>query len=735
MEDVPNKGTRGVGAFQPTRSVRTTECKMRDASDDIKIEFPLMNQTNSYRPDIDGLRAVAVAAVVTFHAFPSLLPAGFIGVDIFFVISGYLITAIIIKGLDSGSFSFTDFYARRIKRIFPALILVLVTCFVAGWYLLLPDEYKEFGKHLAGGAGFVSNFVLLTERGYFDLAAETKPLLHLWSLGIEEQFYFFWPLALWLAWSLRANVFTLTLVVCFLSFRWNLDQVAGDPTAVFYMPQTRVWELLIGSALSYVQIRYGKWYPALARVTDATVGRVLFAAPRRESGTLLGNLLSLIGFAMLSYGLWRITKETAFPGKAALAPSLGAACIIAGGPKALINRYILASKPLVWIGLISYPLYLWHWPLLVFPRVIEGAAVSVTFRVGLVFAAVVLAALTYQLLEKPIRRSSSWFKTPALAMSMAAVGVVGYATFFNEGWRGRPFVQESIAVNEQFGGPVWKYATNDACMKRYPIQGVEKFGWWFCSANSEKAPTLLLLGNSYANHLYPGMVHQKQIGQNDILSIGTCEIDVTWPASYLAHQTFHPCAGDRWYRQKQLIDGIVKNSGSIRYAIIDGLQRTQTPQTIGEILKKIDFLEQNNVHVIVFKPHLRHMDRDLKECFARPLKAPKEDCTISLDERKKLDDGFQPFLDELAKSHPRVKVFDQNDAICGPENCSFVIDGMPVFRDTYSHYTEFESNRVAELFATWAVTNAPGILEGGGAGSVPSLVSSGAGRASATTMR
>lgn len=166
-----------------------------------------------YRPDIDGLRAVAILFVVGFHAFPNWVHGGFIGVDIFFVISGYLISTIIIGSLERDSFSFVEFYIRRINRIFPALLLVLIACFSFGWYALLADEYKQLGKHIAGGAGFISNFLFWNESGYFDNAAETKPLLHLWSLGIEEQFYLAWPLLLWLVWKNKLNLLAVSLVV------------------------------------------------------------------------------------------------------------------------------------------------------------------------------------------------------------------------------------------------------------------------------------------------------------------------------------------------------------------------------------------------------------------------------------------------------------------------------------------------------------------------------------------
>ena len=160
-----------------------------------------------YRPDIDGLRAIAVLSVVGFHAFPSWVNGGFIGVDVFFVISGFLISGIIYENLDKGEFTFREFYARRIRRIFPALIVVMTACFAFGWFSLLADEYKQLGKHIAGGATFISNLLLWQESGYFDNSAETKPLLHLWSLGIEEQFYIIWPLLLWLTWKRKFKFF------------------------------------------------------------------------------------------------------------------------------------------------------------------------------------------------------------------------------------------------------------------------------------------------------------------------------------------------------------------------------------------------------------------------------------------------------------------------------------------------------------------------------------------------
>jgi len=194
-----------------------------------------------YRPDIDGLRALGVLLVVIFHAFPRTLPGGFAGVDIFFVVSGYLISTIIFENLEKGSFSFVEFYSRRIRRIFPALIVVLATGSILGWFVLLTDEYKRLGLHIVSGAGFVSNFVLWSEAGYFDGDAYTKPFLHLWSLGIEEQFYIVWPVLLGTVWQRKHHFLGITVSIAALSFVANLYLVHSNPVAAFYSPWSRFW--------------------------------------------------------------------------------------------------------------------------------------------------------------------------------------------------------------------------------------------------------------------------------------------------------------------------------------------------------------------------------------------------------------------------------------------------------------------------------------------------------------
>jgi peptidoglycan/LPS O-acetylase OafA/YrhL len=279
-----------------------------------------------YRADIDGLRAIAVLSVVCYHAFPGIFKGGFIGVDIFFVISGYLISSIIFKNLYNKTFSFREFYIRRIIRIFPALLLVLFFSIVVGWLTLLPGEYKQLGKHILGGAGFYSNFILWGESGYFDNIAETKPLLHLWSLGVEEQFYIIWPLLLILIFKFKFNKFFLIVVVATISFCINVYFLPKDPSGVFYLPFTRFWELLIGSLLAYI-LFYNKDSIFLEKLNQK----------------FFANIISLIGLMLISYGLYSISKVSPFPGYLAIYPTLGAMLIILTGHFSWIGKILLSS--------------------------------------------------------------------------------------------------------------------------------------------------------------------------------------------------------------------------------------------------------------------------------------------------------------------------------------------------------------------------------------------------------
>src|SRR5262249_46877365 len=309
-----------------------------------------------------------------------------------------------------------------------ALMLVLAACMALGWTALLTDESKQLGRHVASGAGFLSNFILWSESGYFDNASDTKPLLHLWSLGIEEQFYIFWPFLMWTMWKSRIHPVFAVGAVAVLSFALNVHNVASDPVGTFYSPVTRAWELAIGGVL------------ALARWPPKTVA--------------IRELQSITGIAALLIGLLTITKEQAFPGYWALLPTIGAALIISA-KGAWCNRVLLAQPVMVFIGLISYPLYLWHWPLLSFSRVLSGEPPKTALAVVLVAIAVGLSALTYRLVERPIRASRPLpVKAGALFLTALILGGSGYAVNAFGGLDDREVVRLNARMNTG-GGEGW----------------------------------------------------------------------------------------------------------------------------------------------------------------------------------------------------------------------------------------------------------------------------------------
>jgi peptidoglycan/LPS O-acetylase OafA/YrhL len=435
----------------------------------------------TYRADIDGLRAVAILSVVAFHAWPSILPSGFVGVDIFFVISGFLISSIIFKAVDQDSFSFKDFYSRRIKRIFPALGLVFVACLSMGWFALFADEYKMLGKHVASGSVFISNFTLLKESGYFDPAAELKPLLHLWSLGIEEQFYIVWPLLIYAAAKLRINLLVTTIFLAVLSFGLNIGRIDAHVVQTFYSPITRIWELMLGALLAYVTLYSSEQYRLITKK--------------------FANCIAIMGLVLIVMALFLLNDTKLFPGWWAALPTIGGVLLIAAGPSAWVNRKVLASHPLVFIGLISYPLYLWHWPLLSFLRIIESSDPSPFLVVIAVLVSVLLAWLTYFLVEKRIRHHSSSWIVIGLVIAVAISGCIGKVIQRKDGLPDRSSVAHYKKYDEQL---IREADTDDACLKHIQ-QGGEKILFDYCRASNLKSKKwIAIIGDSLAHVLFPG---------------------------------------------------------------------------------------------------------------------------------------------------------------------------------------------------------------------------------------
>ena len=477
-----------------------------------------------YRPDIDGLRAIAVISVVIFHAFPEYFPGGFVGVDVFFVISGYLISSIICNEFNTNSFSFAQFYSRRIKRIFPSLITVLATCYAIGWYFLLPIEFKSLGAHIAAGAGFFSNLLLSEESGYFDLASDTKPLLHLWSLGIEEQFYIIWPVFLYMSRKKTLNLLALTSMLILSSFTLNIITVKINKNQNFYWPTSRIWELLIGAQLTFVSKYIDNHSQNVitrkrSSVNISTVSKVL-----TDNSHILHIVTSTVGILLVTLPMYFLTKASVFPGWWALAPTLGTACLISTGPTAWINKNILSSRPLVGIGLISYPLYLWHWPLLVFMRMYIGDTTSVSAHILVMILSVVIAWITYVFIEKPFRFGLfTKAKFAFLCISMVIIGIIGYHTYRSNGlsYRLPPSIRNITYYNNTYMESFNTAYGGETCFLASRL-GRTKFD--ACVHNMEKSAStaVVLCGDSHAAHLLPGIIAAKPDFRITYLTAAEC---------------------------------------------------------------------------------------------------------------------------------------------------------------------------------------------------------------------
>lgn len=485
----------------------------------------------NYRREIDGLRALAVIPVILFHAGFGLFAGGYVGVDVFFVISGYLITGIVMADVDRGTFSLSDFYERRIRRILPALFLVVAVCTPLAYLLLLPSEMKEFSQSLIAVATFSSNVLFWSQSGYFEGAAELKPLLHTWSLSVEEQFYLFFPLILvatrtwgkrWVV-TLVATAGLASLVLA----EWG---ALNKPIAAFFLLPTRAWELLLG----------------------ALVALCLGRATHRQVPLGWSNLAAMIGLLAVAYAIYSFDAQTTFPGFHALVPTLGAALMIMGArPETLVGR-LLGHPAMVSIGLISYSTYLWHQPIFAFARHLGLEQADALPLIALAILSVVLGYLSWRYVETPIRHN----RTLSRKFIFLAAGV-GSLLMLLSGVSGHVmngFV-DRLKPEDRYLASISPGVQGEYVRKRFDALHHTSF--------SDQDPRLkvLVIGDSFAkdlvNAIHEGPLaeriqvstHQISVGCGNLYLSRSIESEVTNPQPVL-------CRQDDWYnspRVKELI--------------------------------------------------------------------------------------------------------------------------------------------------------------------------------------
>jgi peptidoglycan/LPS O-acetylase OafA/YrhL len=629
---------------------------------------PAADAHPAYRPDIDGLRAVAVLSVVLFHAFPAQLRGGFVGVDVFFIISGFLIGSILVKGMQQGSFSFADFYARRVRRIFPALSVVLLAVLAFGWFALFPDEFKKLGRHAFGGTAFISNFFLWHEVGYFDTAAETKPLLHLWSLGIEEQFYIFWPLLLALAWRLRWNMLAMALLLGAASFALNVWGVQRYASATFYSPASRAWELLLGASLAYMTVNQLRPFVGVRRPHG--VSQFDLEHQRLRHGA------SLLGLGLLAAALVLTTRERAFPGWWALLPTSGALLLIGAGPRAVVNRYLLSNRVLVWIGLVSYPLYLWHWPLLSYAQVIESGPPSATIRASAVAASLALAVATYWLVEKPLRGSTQGrAKVIVLSLLMAALGLGGIAIYRADGLPQRAAVLQNAAYQNDLL-VIEDRANAAACKARYGFAADAQY----CLLDDVKRdPTVVVLGDSHAYHLIAGQTRYWRARGENTMHLGTRVPYLGWPTGEDPYQQATPKMLELAIHTPSVKVIVISTYAKLHLLNEHGRQSTaMLRETLRQMLaagKQVVWV--NDIPKIDFEP---------RACIRRAGVASTQtrtDCSMPAATWRQAVAPHDEAVASVLKDFPQVKLFDAAAQLCEGGRCRVMVDGMLMYRDTH----------------------------------------------------
>jgi peptidoglycan/LPS O-acetylase OafA/YrhL len=362
----------------------------------------LAGQHLDYRPDLDGLRAYAVLPVLLYHAGIGAFSGGFVGVDVFFVLSGFFMAKIILRDLDQEKFSFYEFYLRRIRRIFPALFAMIAITSVAASFLFMPQELEYYSSSALAAVLFVANVLFFKESGYFDIASDMKPLLHTWSLSVEEQFYVFFPLALYLTHRYaRSHLVPLIVGVLAVSFIASLWAVFFSPEKAFYLLHFRVWELLLGALVA--------------------------AVPKRRDEPKLDILLGYGGLAAILLAVFLYRSSMPFPSFSAVLPCLGAAALIRAQSRSGPVAALLTNRPTVFIGKISYSLYLWHWPVIVFAKYLTEGELTLELKVAVICLSLLLGFLSWKFIEQPVRfgRLKSASKTSVLCCSAGFVLIVG----------------------------------------------------------------------------------------------------------------------------------------------------------------------------------------------------------------------------------------------------------------------------------------------------------------------
>lgn len=633
-------------------------------------------QSLEYRPEIDGLRAVAVIPVILFHAGFSAFSGGYVGVDVFFVISGFLITSILVRDLEKGRFSIAHFYERRARRILPALVVVMAACIPFAWLWMLPSELVSFGKSVAATSLFGSNILFWTEANYFAPDTDLKPLLHTWSLAVEEQYYLLFPIYLFFAWKLGRN-FIFWSLIAFVGASFAMAQwgVVVMPTAAFFLAPTRVWEILLGAVCAVVAIR----------------------------ADLRSQWLSFAGLAMVLYAIFGFEPDTPTPSLWTAVPVVGTALILLSAKSGTAVASILQWRPFVFVGLVSYSAYLWHQPILAFARIRLAGHLPEWLVLALIALTLLLAWLSWRYIEAPFREKL-WKRRGIFAASIVLILVftgigLALATSGGADWRTAPsgkryadmaMVTETLAPN---------YGLDRACDSNSPPP--------IRACSTSGTPEAVLWGDSYAMHLAPALNSSPTK-----LSFVQATLSQCGPIPGLAVQgTLTPwktCMGFNkavlgWILAQDTVKTVIISSPFVQSEIKlyreDGSTIDDTPARRAAIVSAIHNLDQTLAKlgkrlVVVSPPAQNGADLGICHVRAATLGYRSGNCDFKLEAFLKFRAPTITLLKEIEKQVPVVWL---PDLTCHFGICSTDFAGIPLYRDD-GHFSRDGSNLFGEKF-------------------------------------
>ncbi len=622
-----------------------------------------------YRPEIDGLRGISILAVLAYHAFPKFCQGGFLGVDIFFVISGFLITSIIIKELQRGDFSYCNFYSRRIKRIFPALILVLGTCLLAGWILLYSDEYKFIGKHSFAGAGMFGNFVSRLEAGYFDIAAKYKPLLHLWSLGVEEQFYLIWPICLGLIFKIKRFHSLIIFSLLSISFIFNFYYFEPESKDAFFLPITRFWELLSGAILAtWTRSQRENSFQIWANNTLCVSDKFKFWL--REVIFTLGLLLTLISvFNIPKSPIGEIYN---------IKIVIGSVLVILVGDKSFLAKILLANKVIIFVGLISYPLYLWHLPLLSFVQIIIPDSLSMITTFYLLTISFILATITYLYLEKKIWEIEHRLVPVYLFFLLSLVGYAGHQIYNHNGYPHR-FPQQEIIIKTKTGGQ----KIDPQCLKLFG----DEFNDYCLSQGSGRNYIFILgdsltegISNAYSEKIASFGYHVVTLGMGGCpLLVPENQIKLA-ALSIIQEEKRRSCN----FKIEKILSIVKKNNPKGVIFVNNGWNNGWNSRSSFYEVSMNNMIQQFPKEMpkvwVLQNPRIPF---ELNNCLPRPLLSTRysDNCSFSISYNKQFFNGYEKMVSQIKNRFPNLLIIDPASLLCKSGQCQIVVNGKFFYRD------------------------------------------------------